>query len=240
MKREQQVASGARHPYWPRDLSIPSYVENDRSMAEILTFLFSVSGLMLLAAWFFTGRAVPGPRGGRKLSGARRLALCWFSVCGFIHLVVEGWFIFYHGTIPSDQSLLSQLWKEYSKGDSRYVISDNFTVCVETITVLCWGPLSIWAVLAFLYNRPNRFLLQLVISLGQLYGAVLYFFTEHRDGYIHSQPGHPIYFWFYFFFLNLLWVIIPAFLILDAWGQLSAAQVLYDSRLVEKDRSKRQ
>lgn len=63
---------------------------------------------------------------------------------------------------------------------------------------------------------------------GQLYGAVLYFFTEHRDGYIHSELGHPLYFWFYFVFLNALWIIIPLVLIVDAWRQLSEAQAHTD------------
>ncbi|CAL8319733.1 unnamed protein product [Merluccius merluccius] len=213
------------HPYWPRDLSIPSYVPNDRSMSEILTFLFSVSGGFLLATWVLSGRD-----GGSGQPGVwRRLAVCWFAVCGFIHGMVEGWFSLYYHIIPADQSFLSQLWKEYSKGDSRYVIADNFTVCMETITAWLWGPLSFLAVFAFLTNKPYRFVLQLIISLGQLYGVVLYFFTEHRDGYAHSEVGHPIYFWFYFVFLNALWVVIPLVLIVDAWGQLSGAQAHRDS-----------
>lgn len=61
-----------------------------------------------------------------------------------------------------------------------------------------------------------------------MYGAVLYFFTEHRDGYTHSELGHPVYFWFYFVFMNFLWIIIPLVLIVDAWGQLSAAQAHID------------
>lgn len=35
---------------------------------------------------------------------------------------------------------------------------------------------------------------------------MLYFYTEHRDGYAHSELGHPIYFWFYFVFMNMLWI----------------------------------
>ncbi|KAJ8411983.1 hypothetical protein AAFF_G00142500 [Aldrovandia affinis] len=221
---EQVAEADSQHPFWPRDLSIPDYVPNDRSMTEILTFLFSVSGALLLGTWALTGQEVA--RG--RLSAARRLALCWFAVCGFIHGVIEGWFSLYYSSIASDQSFLSQLWKEYSKGDSRYIIADNFTVCMETVTAVMWGPLSVWTVLAFLYQRPNRFVLQLIVSLGQLYGAVLYFYTEHRDGYVHSQPGHPVYFWFYFIFMNLLWITIPLLLIHDAWNQLSAAQALSD------------
>ncbi|XP_061759266.1 3-beta-hydroxysteroid-Delta(8),Delta(7)-isomerase [Nerophis ophidion] len=208
------AASGQSHPYWPRNLVIPNYVANDRSMAEILAFLFSVSGVFLLVTWMITAR----------LSTWRRLAVCWFAVCGFIHSVIEGWFSLYYDLIPGDQSFLSQLWKEYSKGDSRYVIADNFTVCMETVTACLWGPFSFWAVVAFLTNKPYRFVLQLILSLGQLYGVVLYFFTEHREDYSHSELGHPIYFWFYFVFLNFLWIVIPLALIMDAWRQLTAAQ----------------
>lgn len=44
--------------------------------------------------------------------------------------------------------------------------ADNFTVSMETVTACLWGPFSIWIVLAFLYNRPYRFVLQLIVSLG--------------------------------------------------------------------------
>uniref|UniRef100_A0A672GVG3 EBP cholestenol delta-isomerase n=2 Tax=Salarias fasciatus TaxID=181472 RepID=A0A672GVG3_SALFA len=222
------------HPYWPRDLLIPTYVPNDRSMSEILVFLFSVSGVFLLVTWFITGlgRATGG------LGTWRRLALCWFAVCGFVHGVIEGWFCLFYDIIPGDQSFLSQLWKEYSKGDSRYVMADNFTVCMETVTACLWGPFSFWAVYAFLANKPYRFVLQLIISLGQLYGDVLYFFTEHRDGYSHSELGHPVYFWFYFVFMNGLWIVIPLALIVDAWKQLSAAQTHTDNTKSHKTKKK--
>lgn len=40
---------------------------------------------------------------------------------------------------------------------------------METITACLWGPFSIWIVIAFLYNRPYRFVLQLIVSLGELF-----------------------------------------------------------------------
>ncbi|CAG6021475.1 unnamed protein product [Menidia menidia] len=225
------TAKGVLHPYWPRDLSIPSYVANNRSMSEILAFLFSVSGVFVLVTWLITGM-------NGRLGMWRRLAICWFAVCGFIHGVIEGWFSLYYDILPGDQSFLSQLWKEYSKGDSRYVIADNFTVCMETVTACLWGPFSFWAVYSFLTNKPYRFVLQLIISLGQLYGAVLYFFTEHRDGYAHSELGHPIYFWFYFVFMNVLWIVIPLVLIVDSWKELSAAQEHTDNTKTQKIKRK--
>ncbi|KAF5903485.1 3-beta-hydroxysteroid-Delta(8),Delta(7)-isomerase [Clarias magur] len=218
------AAGPISHPYWPKSLSIPTYRENERSTLEIVIFLFSVSGLLMLLIWTLTGKSA----GGERLSTYRRLALCWFTVCGFIHIVIEGWFSLYYTTIPGDQSFLSQVWKEYSKGDSRYVIEDNFAVCMEILTACLWGPFSLWILVAFLYNHSYRFVLQLIVSLGQLYGAVLYFFTEHRDGYMHSEYGHPIYFWFYFVFMNVLWIVVPFILIMDSWFQLSSIQALAD------------
>ncbi|KAM4697034.1 3-beta-hydroxysteroid-Delta(8),Delta(7)-isomerase [Rhinophrynus dorsalis] len=213
----QDEASSVSHPYWPRDLRIEGYRPNDRSMWEILVFLFSVSGVLLVGAWLLTGRTA-------GMSTARRLVLCWFTVCGFIHGVIEGWFSMYYQDIPSDRAFLSQLWKEYSKGDSRYITADNFTVCMETITAWAWGPLSLWTVISFLQGQPHRYVLQLIVSLGQLYGDVLYFYTEYREGFSHSEMWHPIYFWFYFVFMNALWIVIPSALIVDAWIHLSQAQ----------------
>lgn len=120
-------AEAVNHPYWPRNLSIPNYVANDRSMSEILIFLFSVSGLLLLATWSLTGCKVSGSR----LSGGRRLALCWFTVCGFIHGVIEGWFSLYYTIIPEDQSFLSQLCE--SEPYKWYKVSTSIGKCLSTI-----------------------------------------------------------------------------------------------------------
>ncbi|XP_078242619.1 3-beta-hydroxysteroid-Delta(8),Delta(7)-isomerase [Pogona vitticeps] len=219
------------HPYWPRDLEIPHYIPNDRPMWQILAFLFSVSGVLLILTWLAAGWRT---RTMAPLGTWRSLAVSWFAICGFIHGVIEGWFSLYHTEIPGDQSFLSQLWKEYAKGDSRYIIGDNFTICMETITAFAWGPLSLWTVLAFLSGQPHRFVLQLVVSLGQLYGDVLYFYTEYRDGFSHSEMWHPVYFWFYFVFMNFLWIIIPSVLILDAWKHLSTCQRIVDTTKLKK------
>ncbi|KAL8164229.1 UNVERIFIED_CONTAM: hypothetical protein K2H54_047971 [Gekko kuhli] len=219
------------HPYWPRDLELQHYIPNDLPMWQIVTFFFSVLGAILALTWLAVGwwnRKDP------PFGMWRSLAICWFMICGFIHSVMEGWFIFYHTEIPGDQSFLSQLWKEYAKADSRYLIGDNFLVCMETVTALFWGPFSFWTVLAFLWRQPHRFLLQLVVSLGQLYGDILYFYTEYRDGFTHGEKGHPIYFWFYFVFMNGLWIVIPGLLILDAWKHLSDSQ-----RVMDANKSKR-
>ncbi|KAM4818856.1 3-beta-hydroxysteroid-Delta(8),Delta(7)-isomerase isoform 1-T3 [Thomomys bottae] len=222
---------GPLHPYWPRHLKLDNFVPNDIPSWYIVTALFSVCGVLILITWMLSGRTAVVP-----LGALRRLTLSWFAICAFIHLVIEGWFSFYNKAIPGDQSFLSQLWKEYSKGDSRYIICDNFIFCMETITASMWGPLSIWAVIAILRQQPIRYVLQLVISLGQIYGDILYFLMEYQDEFQHSEFGHPVYFWFYFVFMNALWLVIPGILLLDSVTQLTHAQSMLDSRVTKAKR----
>ncbi|XP_050609726.1 3-beta-hydroxysteroid-Delta(8),Delta(7)-isomerase-like [Macaca thibetana thibetana] len=211
--------AGPLHPYWPQHLRLDNFVPNDHPTWHILAGLFSVTGVLVVTTWLLSGRAAVVP-----LGTWRRLSLCWFAVCGFIHLVIEGWFILYYEDLLGDQAFLSQLWKEYAKGDSRYILADNFTVCMETITA------CLWVVIAFLRQHPLRFVLQLVVSVGQIYGDVLYFLTEHRDGFQQGELCHPLYFWFYFVFMNALWLVLPGVLVLDAVKHLTHAQSMLDAK----------
>ncbi|CAH6785744.1 3-beta-hydroxysteroid-Delta(8),Delta(7)-isomerase [Phodopus roborovskii] len=219
---------GPLHPYWPRHLKLDNFVPNDLPTCHILVCLFSVSGVLMVITWLLSSRASVVP-----LGIWRRLALCWFAVCTFIHLVIEGWFSLYHDILLEDQAFLSQLWKEYSKGDSRYILNDGFIVSMETITAFLWGPLSLWVVIAFLRQKPFRFILQLVVSVGQIYGDVLYFLTEHRDGFQHGELGHPLHFWFYFVVMNGIWLVVPAILVLDSIKHLTYAQSMLDSKVMK-------
>ncbi|KYO19997.1 3-beta-hydroxysteroid-Delta(8),Delta(7)-isomerase [Alligator mississippiensis] len=105
------------HPYWPRGLTVPGFLPNERPAWHSVAFIFGAAGSLAALTWLVSGRT-RSPQEGPW----RRLALCWFTVCAFIHLVVEGWFSFFHNSLPGDQAFLSQLWKEYAKGDSRYVM----------------------------------------------------------------------------------------------------------------------
>lgn len=91
---------------------------------------------------------------------------------------------------------------------------------------------TVWA---FVSKYPSRYLLQLCVSLGQFYGTVLYFSTEWMDGFSHGPYNHPLYFWFYFVFMNILWIFMPLALIVDSWNNLSTAQGKFDSKNKKKD-----
>ena len=107
---------------------------------------------------------------------------------------------------------------------------DSFTVCMETITAFVDGPLAFMALYAFLQNKPYRHVTQLVLSLCQLYGDVLYFSTEFKDGCTHGPMYHPVYFWFYFVFMNILWIIIPSMCLFESWKAIVGAQRSSDDK----------
>ena len=61
-------------------------------------------------------------------------------------------------------------------------------------------------------NHPLRYPLQALVSLGQIYGDVLYYATSLFDHYFNKTTyfrPEAYYFWTYYFFLNFIWIVIP-------------------------------
>lgn len=112
--------------------------------------------------------------------------------------------------------LFGQLWREYSLSDSRYLTQDSFVTCMETITAVFWGPLSFVCAYFIATNHPLRHPLQIIISLGQLYGDVLYYATCTFDSWVkltsYCRP-EAFYFFAYYFLCNAFWIVIPGMLI---------------------------
>ena len=114
--------------------------------------------------------------------------------------------------MPAQQDLFGQLWKEYALSDSRYMTSDPFVLCMESTTALLWGPLSFLAAYMILTESPFRHPVQSLVSVGQIYGDVLYYATNTFDivfsGVTYSRPEF-VYFWFYYVIINSFWITIP-------------------------------
>lgn len=75
-----------------------------------------------------------------------------------------------------------------------------------------WGPLSYIVVYMILKNHSLRHPIQALVCIGQIYGLILYYATSMFDLYYkdleYCRP-EPYYFWFYFFFTNFIWMVIP-------------------------------
>lgn len=77
----------------------------------------------------------------------------------------------------------------------------------------CWGPLGFLVAYCIAVQHPMRHALQIIISLGQIYGDVLYYATSMFDLYnngVHFCRPEGYYFWFYYFFMNFIWIVVPS------------------------------
>ncbi|KIX07311.1 uncharacterized protein Z518_01964 [Rhinocladiella mackenziei CBS 650.93] len=201
------------HPFYPSEIEIVNFIANDMTVLQLLAAFGSGCAVILSATWFLVSTVAPG------LKAKDRIMVLWFCLTGSIHLFFEGYFAYNHTRMGGALDLFGQLWKEYALSDSRYLTSDPFVSCMEFITAVFWGPLSFLMMYYIIISHPLRYPLQAVVSLGQLYGDVLYYATSLFDHYYKSLTycrPEAYYFWFYFFFMNFIWIVIPSTLLADS------------------------
>ncbi|KLO88371.1 putative emopamil-binding protein (phenylalkylamine Ca2+ antagonist binding protein) [Fusarium fujikuroi] len=209
-----------KHPYFPVDAVIPGYLPNSRPVAElIVTFGAIVGAVIGLTLWQTTRTAKP-------VRPIDKFAAAWLALCGFLHITFEGYYLVYRYQLPGMSTLFAQLWKEYTLSDSRYLTHDIFTVSVETITCLAWGPLSFLAVVGILRDWHSRHVVQVIVCTAHVYGVALYYLTNWNESRVHgvaySRP-ETVYFWIYYVGFNLPWAIVPIVLLRDSWLQVARA-----------------
>ncbi|KAG5961957.1 hypothetical protein E4U57_007362 [Claviceps arundinis] len=110
------------HPYHPPTASIPSYRANETPLPRVLITFAAMVGAVTGLAYCQTSRL--------RLRAVDKWAAMWFALC---------YFLLHRATIPQQQTLFAQLWKEYALSDSRYLTLDVFTVCIEFITVVSFS-----------------------------------------------------------------------------------------------------
>lgn len=173
---------------------------------ELLGVFFGACTLLFSTTYVLAKRIQP------TLSKGELLTIMWFVLSGAIHIFFEGYYAANYATLGSKQTLLGQMWKEYAFSDSRYLTKNSFVLCVESITALFWGPGSLLVAGLVVARHPMRYPLQMLVSMGQFYGDVLYyatsFFDHYTAGISYSRP-EAFYFWFYFILMNFFWIIIP-------------------------------
>ncbi|KAG5249604.1 3-beta-hydroxysteroid-delta(8) family protein [Salix suchowensis] len=209
---------GQPHPYAPRDLKLPGYVPNFLTQSTIVGVYLLASLLVVSLTWILSGRS-------RKITKTNRLLMCWWAFTGLTHLILEGYFVF-SPEFYKDKTAhyLAEVWKEYSKGDSRYAARDAATVTVEGLTAVLEGPASLLAVYAIASGKSYSYVLQFAVCLGQLYGTAVYFLTAYLEGdHFATSPYH---YYVYYVGANASWVVIPALIAIRCWKKIcSAVQV---------------
>ncbi|KAI9373780.1 Emopamil-binding protein [Aspergillus egyptiacus] len=208
------------HHYYPPTIQLPHYAANTSSVISLIVQFGILWAAVLAVAILLIRRVHP------SASRSDQLAFLWMCLTGCIHLFFEAYFVLNHETLAGSATLFGQLWKEYSLSDSRYLTSDAFLVAMEAVTAFAWGPLSFLIAYCIAVQHPCRHALQLIVSLGQIYGDVLYFatslFGEHFHGVLFCRP-EGYYFWFYYFFFNILWIVIPSCFLVQSVREITGA-----------------
>ncbi|MCJ1475425.1 hypothetical protein MMC13_004087 [Lambiella insularis] len=211
LKNLAMDATQVAHPFYPLGVEIVGYLANTSSTIALLGY-FGLGLLVILAVTLgLVNRYNP------KLSGWETAAISWFILC---------YFAFNHTRMAGSNGFFAQCWKEYAYADSRYLTSDPFVLCMETVTAVLWGPLSYVVVFCILSDNPLRYPLQALVSIGQIYGDILYYatsmFDHYHKGVTYCRP-EAYYFWFYYFFMNFIWIVIPGILLYISFDRTAKA-----------------
>ncbi|KAG8630819.1 hypothetical protein KVT40_002438 [Elsinoe batatas] len=212
--------TGVPHPYYPIGVQVTGYIANTFSVPYILGVFSAGCAVIFSATYVATKKLRP------RIPSGEMLTVLWFVLSGSIHFWFEGYYAINQHRMGSLQTLFGQMWKEYALADSRYLTSNAFVLCMESITAICWGPLCYICAWTIMTDSTLRYPLQSIVSLGQLYGDVLYYATSLFDHYMldmaYSRP-EAFYFWGYYVFLNAFWIVIPGYLVYQSVVKSSEA-----------------
>ncbi|KAJ2160161.1 hypothetical protein GGF46_002474 [Coemansia sp. RSA 552] len=206
----------AVHPYYPRSLELDGYVEPSHGLGVLLATM----GAAIAAVAGVTHAAF----GWRGVTRADRMAAQWFAVNGALHMVFELYFLVHFDDMAGRRDIVGSLWKEYAKGDSRYLARSAQVRMLETVTVGVVGPLC-WAVVGAIWTRRAavRDLAQLTASVLHVYSLALYGGTEVLGAESNSRP-EALYYWGYFVGANAPWLVVPLWLAAGSGRRIMASQ----------------
>ncbi|OQD78304.1 hypothetical protein PENDEC_c001G07141 [Penicillium decumbens] len=208
------------HPYYPLGADIVGYSPNQTSVLELLVSAGGGCAALLGLTFAVTSYVRP------SLRLADRIAILWFVLSGTLHCFFEGYFMIHHDRMASAQDLFGRLWKEYALSDSRYMTSDTLVLCMETMTVLLWGPLCFGVAYLITIEGSLRHPIQLMVCMSHLYGDTLYYATSLFDHYVNGVAycrPEGYYFWLYYFLMNFIWIVVPSYYLLDSVKTISGA-----------------
>ncbi|KAJ5327876.1 emopamil binding protein [Penicillium brevicompactum] len=200
------------HGYYPNSILLPHYVANESSVLSLISQFGVLWAVVIVGSFGLITRLRPA------LKTTDHVAFAWMCLTGCIHLFFEAHFVVYNATIAGRQGLFDQLWKEYSLSDSRYLTSDAFLISMEAVTAFCWGPLAFLIAYCIVVQHPMRHALQIILSLGQVYGDVLYYATSLLEISYCRPEGY--YFWFYYFFFNFIWIVIGCYYMKQSFTEI--------------------
>ncbi|KAG9293446.1 hypothetical protein G9A89_009170 [Geosiphon pyriformis] len=162
--------------------------------------------------------------------GVEKYIFIWLVWDALIHFILEGPFVYmsiFGRTVATSSGPLAELWKEYGKADSRWLIAEPTVVSIEIPTFIICGPLALFVLWALIYDHPSRHPAQMFLCTCELYGGWMTWVPEILSGANALATHNPLYFWVYMVLFNGLWVLVPTLLLSHSWVELvKGAQLL--------------
>jgi hypothetical protein len=160
-----------------------------------------------------------------------KVALVWFILDAFTHLSLELAYVvvtlLYGGanSAPAD-NVFANVWRIYGKADARWSTYDSTILSMEVLTVFVAGPMALLCVYGLLNKKSWTQLMIAIVSALELYGGFMTFGPEWL-----ARPANPnltndpYMLWIFLFFMNALWVWVPAILLFDSCVKINNALV---------------
>ncbi|KAK0187939.1 Emopamil-binding protein [Armillaria mellea] len=187
------------------------------------TSLFSLAGVAGIALTAYTGAKTLLPQ---NATSKDRFIFVWLAFDALIHFLYEGSFLYYSTfgrQVNLSEGPLAEMWKEYAKADFRWGFSEPTVVSLEILTVLGAGPLCCYILKQLVSSDPARHYWIVVLSTAELYGGWMTFCPEWLTGSPNLNTSNVLHLWVYLVFMNLIWVFIPIWLMIDSYSHIAKA-----------------
>jgi len=155
-----------------------------------------------------------------------RFTFMWLAFDALTRLVFEGSFLYFSTfgrQVNTSFGPLAEMWKEYSRADSRWGSADETVVSLEILTVLGVAPLSFYIMRQLIKDDPARHYWIVVLSTAELYGGWMTFCPEWLTGNPHLDTSNALYLWVYLTFLNMIWVVMPLRFMYVSYGHIASS-----------------
>ncbi|KAI0699313.1 Emopamil-binding protein [Cerioporus squamosus] len=160
----------------------------------------------------------------KNASWQDRFTFIWLAFDGIIHYTLEGSFVYYSmfgRQVNTSSGPIAQMWKEYAAADFRWGVSDPTVVSLELLTVFGVGTMCFYVLKQLVQDDPARHYWIIVLSTSEIYGGWMTFCPEWLTGSPNLETGNFLYLWVYLFFMNVIWVVIPLWLMYDSYGHIA-------------------
>jgi hypothetical protein len=122
-----------------------------------------------------------------------------------------------YGTNP-----FAHFWMEYSRADKRWAGSDLTIISLEILTVFLGGPIALHICNCLRKESASAWFWMIVLATAELYGGFLTFAPEFLTGNTNLDTSNFMYLYVYLIFFNaVLWVIIPVWVLFQAYGKIT-------------------